>query len=135
VLDVPLWLPAAGQGAIALIARQGDASTHKRLAVLDDPDTRAATTAERAFLRALEGGCQIPIGALAHVYDAQLVLHGFVGSLDGRDASGGLVGGVRFPPPPGGRSLPPQPLGPGPDSILHHIREHDPLALPGASPP
>jgi hypothetical protein len=79
-------------------------------------------------------GCQIPIGALAHVYDAQLVLHGFVGSLDGRDALRGEEVGGRDDPATLGRSLAAQLLGQGADSILRHIREHDPLALPGASP-
>jgi hydroxymethylbilane synthase len=84
VLAPPHWLPAAGQGALALVARSDDDETLERLQPLDDPATRAATTAERAFLAALEGGCQIPIGALGEVRGAQVTLRGLVASLDGR---------------------------------------------------
>lgn len=63
-LDPPHWLPAAGQGAIAIQVRADDDVTRALVAPLDDPDTTLATRAERAFLAALEGGCQVPIGAL-----------------------------------------------------------------------
>jgi hydroxymethylbilane synthase len=78
------WLPAVGQGALAIVARAGDGRTAAVLAGLHDPATGAATTAERALLRALEGGCQIPIGALAEVSaDGRLTLRGLVADLDG----------------------------------------------------
>jgi hydroxymethylbilane synthase len=52
--------------------------------VLDDPDSRAAVTAERAFLKRLQGGCQVPIGAYAEVLeDKKLRLTGIVSDLDG----------------------------------------------------
>ena len=63
-LEAPDWLPAPGQGAIAVEARKDDAATQALLRQLDDPQTSLATRAERAFLAALEGGCQVPIGAL-----------------------------------------------------------------------
>ncbi|MFW6079693.1 MAG: hypothetical protein ACODAE_08735, partial [Gemmatimonadota bacterium] len=65
VLGADGWLPAAGQGALAVVARAGDDASLELLAAIDDPVDRATTGAERAFLRELEGGCQIPIGALA----------------------------------------------------------------------
>jgi hydroxymethylbilane synthase len=78
------WLPAVGQGALAVVARTGDARTTAAVAALHHPATAAATTAERALLRALEGGCQIPIGALAEVSaDGKLTLRGLVADLDG----------------------------------------------------
>jgi hydroxymethylbilane synthase len=61
-LDPSLFCPAAGQGALGIEARQGDAETLAALAFLDDPETRFAVSAERACLSALGGGCQVPIG-------------------------------------------------------------------------
>jgi hydroxymethylbilane synthase len=77
-LEPPAWLPAAGQGAIAVQARADDAASVAALAPLDHAPTRRAVTAERSFLGALEGGCQVPIGALALESRTGLVLHGFI---------------------------------------------------------
>jgi len=63
-LEPPEWLPAAGQGAIAVQIRSDDASARERLGALNDAATMGAVVAERAFLAALDGGCQVPIGAL-----------------------------------------------------------------------
>jgi hydroxymethylbilane synthase len=78
-LEPPAWLPAAGQGAIALQVRRDDRSTRALVTSLNDAPTWAAVQAERAFLAALEGGCQVPIGALV----VAGTLHGVVASLDG----------------------------------------------------
>lgn len=82
-LDAPAWLPAAGQGAIAVQVRADDAPMRALLAPLDHAPTSLASGAERAFLATLEGGCQVPIGALAVVEGSALVLHGFVASVTG----------------------------------------------------
>jgi hydroxymethylbilane synthase len=82
-LDAPEWLPAVGQGALAVVVREDRADVAERLRPLHDPATAAATAAERALLRALEGGCQVPIGALATVAGGRLALHALVASLDG----------------------------------------------------
>lgn len=82
-LDAPQWLPAAGQGAIAIQIRHDDDATRALLAPLADHDTMIATTAERAFLAALEGGCQVPIGALAIRTGDEYVLHGFIADVKG----------------------------------------------------
>ncbi len=67
VLD-PLWLlPAPGQGALAVECRAADAALVGELGALDHPDSRAAVTAERALLTALEAGCTAPVGGLAEV--------------------------------------------------------------------
>jgi hydroxymethylbilane synthase len=84
LLPVERWLPAVAQGAVAVQVRAGDERTAGWVRRLDDPATRAATTAERALLRRLEGGCQIPVGALATVKDGGIRLQGSVCSLDGR---------------------------------------------------
>ena len=84
VLDPAWMLPAVGQGALGLECREGDASSLGLVGKLDDPVTRPAVLAERAMLRALGGGCQVPIGAAAEVQDARLRLRGVVLSPDGR---------------------------------------------------
>jgi hydroxymethylbilane synthase len=75
--------PAVSQGVIGVCARSGDAATLRWLGPLDDHDARLATAAERALLRRLEGGCQVPLGALASVQDGTLTLHACVCALDG----------------------------------------------------
>lgn len=82
-LDPPEWLPAVGQGALGVIARAGDERVRALLADFHDPFTAACTAAERALLASLEGGCQIPIGALAHADEDGLTLHGLVADVDG----------------------------------------------------
>ncbi len=82
-LDAPAWLPAVGQGALAIVARGDRTDVVERLRLLHDPHAAACTRAERALLRALEGGCQVPIGALGRVEGDRLVLQGLVAELDG----------------------------------------------------
>jgi hydroxymethylbilane synthase len=90
-LDAPAWLPAAGQGAIAVQVRDDDVQTRAIVASLDDARTHADTNAERAFLAALEGGCQVPIGALVVGSGSERVLHGFIGDIRGRRALRGAL--------------------------------------------
>ncbi|MGW7068447.1 hydroxymethylbilane synthase [Streptomyces sp. NPDC054855] len=87
-LSVDTVLPAPGQGALAIECAASDASLTAALAELDDPYTRAAVTAERSLLAALEAGCSAPVGALADLLaDGQIVkemrLRGVVGATDG----------------------------------------------------
>jgi hydroxymethylbilane synthase len=89
-LDAPAWLAAPGQGAIAVQARRGDEAMLSVLRTLDHADTRMAVSAERALLAALEGGCQVPIGAvLIRDIDASgnatdgASLHGVIAAVDG----------------------------------------------------
>jgi hydroxymethylbilane synthase len=77
------WLPAVGQGALALVIREGDAATRAALAPLHHAESAACVVAERTLLHALEGGCQIPIGALATVEGETLHLDALVAGLDG----------------------------------------------------
>ncbi|RST01615.1 hydroxymethylbilane synthase [Streptomyces sp. WAC07149] len=88
LLSVDNVLPAPGQGALAVECLASDADLISALGRLDDPHTRAAVTAERALLAALEAGCSAPVGALADLLvDGQIVnemrLRGVVGTLDG----------------------------------------------------
>jgi hydroxymethylbilane synthase len=74
VLPPEVSLPAAGQGAIGIEARAGDAATLSVLTTLEDAETRSAVTAERSALAGLGGGCQVPIGAWGRVENGKLVL-------------------------------------------------------------
>jgi len=82
-LDPPGWLPAVGQGALALLARTNDEETRSLVSPLSHDATFHCTAAERAFLHALEGGCQVPIAALATLDGERLHLDGLVSDLDG----------------------------------------------------
>ncbi|MFI1826146.1 hydroxymethylbilane synthase [Streptomyces sp. NPDC020412] len=89
-LSVDSVLPAPGQGALAIECTAQNAELAARLAELDDPETRAAVTAERSLLAALEAGCSAPVGALADLLgDGQAVtemrLRGVVGTTDGAE--------------------------------------------------
>jgi hydroxymethylbilane synthase len=97
-LERTSWLPAPGQGALGIMTRTEDAETRQLVAALNDPDSFAAVTAERTFLEALGGGCQVPIGALGVPYDQRLRLWGLVASPDGRRvARGDLTGSLTDP--------------------------------------
>ncbi len=75
-LGVDRFLPAIGQGAIALTARRNDARTLAALATIADADTVSALEAERAFLAELEGSCRTPIAGLAHLDGGRLRFQG-----------------------------------------------------------
>jgi hydroxymethylbilane synthase len=90
-LDAPSWLPAAGQGAIAVQVRADDPRARAVIAPLNDQNTATSTTAERAFLAGLDGGCQVPMGSLA-VLGSNPTLHGFIASIDGARELRGSIG-------------------------------------------
>lgn len=76
-------LPANGQGAVGIECRLDDHELHALLAPLEHPETRIRVLTERAMNRALQGGCQVPIGAYALVQGEEVWLRGLVGSPDG----------------------------------------------------
>jgi hydroxymethylbilane synthase len=82
-IEIEEMLPAVGQGALAVETRRDDEETVSILSLLDDSQTRAACTAERALLRALGGGCLLPIAAHAVVQDHHLLLEGLVAATSG----------------------------------------------------
>jgi hydroxymethylbilane synthase len=93
-LEPVQMLPAPAQGALAVECRAGDSELVAVLAELDDADTRAAVTAERALLAELEAGCSAPVGAIAEVVESidedgrvfeELSLRACVAALDGSD--------------------------------------------------
>jgi len=84
ILSPEAMCPAAGQGALAIEIRKGDAALKQELAFLEDAGTRAAVTCERALLSKMGGGCQVPIGAYAEFRGRELFLQAVVASPDGR---------------------------------------------------
>lgn len=87
ILDTAHFLPAVGQGAVAIESRIGDEATNAAIAAIACTDTGIALAAERAFLGALDGSCRTPIAGLARVEGDQVRLRGLILSPDGRDAA------------------------------------------------
>jgi hydroxymethylbilane synthase len=121
LLDPPDWLPAVGQGALGITSRADDARTRAIVSQLEHTHTRAAVTAERALLAALEGGCQIPIGALATVSN-ELTLHAVVASVDGQRVVRGRRSGATADARRIGESLAQELGAHGADEILAELR-------------
>ena len=85
MLDLDKFLPAPGQGAIAITARSGDQRALEALKAVSDAATMTALTAERAFLAELEGSCRTPIAGLARLEAGRLRLAGEVLRPDGSE--------------------------------------------------
>ena len=83
-LEPEIMLPAPAQGALVAEARRDDPDVRKLLRIVDDPPTREAVTAERAFVARLGSGCRAPAGALAAVARGRVTLEGLIASEDGR---------------------------------------------------
>lgn len=131
-LEPPAWLPAAGQGAIAVQMRSDDDHMRGLVAPLNHVPTDIAVRAERAFLSALEGGCQVPIGALviANADDDSLTLHGFVSDVRGRDPVRGSAPVNRAAPEESGRALAADLRTRGATSLLMELRNSQQLISP-----
>jgi hydroxymethylbilane synthase len=86
VLEIDEFLPAAGQGAIALETRADDAKTRALAAAVDDPNTATALAAERAFLAALGGSCRTPIAGHARIDGGTIKFRGLIAKIDGSEA-------------------------------------------------
>lgn len=77
-LDPKIVLPAIGQGALAIEVRKRDEDLKERLSFLHHEETALCVEAERAFLAALGGGCQVPLAAMAHLEGEDLILEGLI---------------------------------------------------------
>ena len=84
IMPKDIMLPAVGQGALAIETRENDDRVKDIIAFLNDTDTKTATSAERAFLTRVEGGCQVPVGVYGEVSGDTLKLAGVIASLDGK---------------------------------------------------
>jgi hydroxymethylbilane synthase len=105
VLDITWMLPAVGQGALGLECRADDAGTRALLEKVDDRLTHHAVLAERALLRGLGGGCQVPIGAATYVREDHLTLRGAVLTPDGRERIESVFTGGLAEPEDAGQAL------------------------------
>ncbi len=132
-LEPPDWLPAAGQGAIAIQIRS-DSRLREVLASLDHRPTSLATRAERAFLAALEGGCQVPIGALVSEQGGTRTLFGMLSDLSGKH----IVRGSRTldleAPESTGEELAAEIRARGGSSLLVELRQASAAKLPSPQP-
>lgn len=122
-LEPPEWLPAAGQGAIAVQIREDDPRVGPIAAALNDEPTWVAVRAERAFLAALEGGCQVPIGALARPNGAEMRLWGLIADVAGTRVIRGDVVVDPAVPEAAGRALAGQLRERGAGDILTGLRD------------
>jgi len=129
-LDAPAWLPAAGQGAIAIQTRAEDARMFELARSLNDAPTMRAVTAERAFLAALEGGCQVPIGALAVDGSDGSVLHGMIADIGGVRVVRGSIAIDASDPALSGIRLANQLRGEGASEILEGLRRANHVPSP-----
>ncbi len=83
LIDVDQVIPACSQGAIAIEIRENDPVIANLVAAINDPETLLATDAERAFLRKLEGGCQVPVGSYTTIVGDRFEITGFVAGING----------------------------------------------------
>ena len=122
VLPAEICLPAVGQGALAIEAREGDAEVLGMLAFLQDAPTAFAATAERAFLATIEGGCQVPVGVFAQpAADGQLFVEALVASTDGKRIFRETMTGTMQEAEALGKSLAKKILAAGGLSVLQEI--------------
>ncbi len=120
-LPLDVMLPAPGQGALAVQCRADDLATIDLLAAIDDDVTRAATSAERAFLSALGGGCATPVAAYAcfRRAESEYEMRGLVAALDGQTVL--RVAGTESDPQHLAQWLAEQALQQGAAALLQHV--------------
>ncbi len=124
-LSTEIVLPAVGQGALAVEIRSSDKRMIEFLKPVESRETRATTSAERGLLRRLEGGCQVPIGALGTITEGRLMLEACIGSLDGTRMVRGRIEGRPESAEAVGIELAERLLSEGGDSILDEIRRNE----------
>ena len=115
-------LPAVGQGALALEIRAADKQTKKIIGALNHDATEQSTRGERALLRRLEGGCQIPIGTYGRIEKDEFFLDAIVGTIDGKKTVRGKIHGASEDAEALGQRLAETLLAGGADEILQTIR-------------
>jgi hydroxymethylbilane synthase len=112
------FLPAAGQGALALEVRAKDQEALELCQAADHAPTRAAVMAERAFLEGLGGGCRVPIATLGEIFGGSLRLRGVLMTPDGKGVVRAEVEGKASRPEEAGQELARKILGMGDQAIL-----------------
>lgn len=121
LLSTEQILPAIGQGALGLEVRRDDEQTIGLIDFLNDEDTQVTVKAERAFLKELEGGCQVPMAAFSRLYGERLDLEGMVAELDGSHVIRDKITGERDEAEDMGVRLARRLLASGADEILKRI--------------
>jgi len=116
-----VMLPANGQGAVGIECRSDDTTVKALLAPLGCEETRIRVIAERAMNRALEGGCQVPIGSYAVLEKQEIYLRGLVGAIDGSEILTSEVRGNISDAAQLGQQLADELLAKGADKILHQV--------------
>ncbi len=121
-LSYDICLPAVSQGVIGVETRVDDSEIIALVQLVHDVQTASCVTAERALLKSLEGGCQIPIGAYAQLEDDMVVLQGLVGSLDGKTIIRDVISGPAAQSEQLGQQLAQRLSEQGGQAILEEIR-------------
>lgn len=122
VIPTEILLPAVGQGVMAVEIREDDLEIAEMLNTMNDQVTTACIMAERAFLRRLEGGCQVPIGAYAVLENDEVFLQGFVGDFNGAKVIRDSIRGAKANAEELGNSLAEKCLKAGAAQILEEAR-------------
>ncbi|MBM4166190.1 MAG: hydroxymethylbilane synthase [Ignavibacteria bacterium] len=123
IVSTEILLPAVGQAAIGIETRNEDEISKQVVATINHSEAEIATKSERSFLRRLEGGCQIPIGANATVVNEKLFLQGMIASLNGKILLRYSISGIIDEAELLGISLAETLLAKGGDKILEEIRK------------
>jgi len=121
-IDSHIMISAVGQGAIGVEIRKEDMFMIGLCGQITDLPTALAVRAERRLMKHLEGGCQVPIGALGTIEETTLTLQGVVASLDGTEVLRDTVSGPASDPEALGDALAQKLLAAGADKILDEIR-------------
>ena len=121
LLSTEQMLPAIGQGALGLEVRHDDEQTIGLIDFLNDEETQVTVKAERAFLKELEGGCQVPVAAFSRLNGERLDLEGMVAELDGSNVIRDKITGEKNEAEDMGIRLARRLLASGADEILERI--------------
>jgi len=121
--SVDEMIPAVGQGVIAIETREGDPAVESLVSVHNHDDSAVAVRAERALMKRLEGGCQVPIGAHATVQANALRLRAYLGSIDGGKSVRDAIEGPLEQAEDMGIELAERMLAMGGEEILKEVRK------------
>ncbi len=123
-LDPRISLPAIGQGALGIECRVDDRELNDMISFFNHAETRVCVTGERALLRRLEGGCQVPIACYGEMKNGNLLLTGLVASVDGRQIIKDTIEGLPEKTEKMGVTLAETLLSRGADVILREVYGH-----------
>jgi hydroxymethylbilane synthase len=125
LIDPEISLPAIGQGALGIECRIDDRELNEMISFFNHSETRVAVMGERALLRRLEGGCQVPIACYGRLKNSNLHLTGLVGSVDGKRIIKDTVEGAPEKAEKLGVTLAEKLLKQGADVILREVYGHN----------